>query len=362
MSLITPERKFNGVSHPPLMVDALANVHSHEREGEGVMRPLVEYALDGGSDVLLPMPNTKLGLITAAMVLEYIATLKRLVPEGRVMHFIPTMLATEQTSLDEYNRAADAGIIDVKFLPLKRTTNSDYGIRRYAKMLPHVKRCGVKKIKVHCHPENPWMRFSNDDAEFAFLPFMDMFLHETKATLIWEHGTDSRCIPFWKELALSKRFFVTLTAHHLATNKDDTFGDVRAICKPPIKNEGDRLRLIDLVAEDYPWVMAGADDAPHPIETKLKSEGQCSCGAFTSPFLHQLYAHALSDLLITHEGQLTYKQFTSGNARALHKLPSASRQVKLIWQPFEIPKLYPVGPWTVMPFGAGQSINYSLAA
>src|SRR3989338_3468158 len=126
-------------------VEAIAAVHSHIREGE-VVGPLIEQEIEGGADVIGPMPNTDKGLTTAKDVVRYIDEAKSLVPAGKVLHFVPIVMITELTTRE---------------------------------------------------------------AEFAFLPLALMFLQETKATIIWEHGTDARCIPFWEELAKETgRFFV----------------------------------------------------------------------------------------------------------------------------------------------------------
>lgn len=154
-------------------------------------------------------------------------------------------------------------------------------------------------------------------------------------------------------------FYVTLTAHHLATDEDATFGDVGATCKPPIKTRWDREQLVQLVAEDHPWVLAGADDAPHDVKAK-HVRGRCACGAYTAPFLLPLYAHALSSLLETPGGRMTFVNFVSNNARNVFNLPNRSRTYTLVNKQFTIPDFYEVGPWTVEPFWAGQTINWSL--
>ena len=236
-----------------LSVERICNVHSHLRESaeEEVMRALIALAIQGGADVVLPMPNTTVGLTTCEQVLEYNQKGRSFVPQGYSLTFIPTLMITETTPEDEVRKSTDAGIKDGKVFPRDRTTKSQNGVRDYARLIPKIRTCGKAGMKVHLHPEHPWMTFGNRDAEFIFLPIADMLLRETEATIIWEHGTDARCVPFWKEMAKTGRLFVTLTAHHLAGNEDQTFGDVRMVCKPPIKTELDRLGLIQFVAEDH---------------------------------------------------------------------------------------------------------------
>jgi dihydroorotase len=342
-------------------VEAMVNTHSHLREGNDIVRALVDYNMIGGADVILPMPNTKDGLKTIWEVLEYLQVLKEIREDasalGNIISYIPTMLLNEATSEHTLEEATPA-IKDVKLYPYLRTTNSEYGIRNYGQMMKLIKLCGKRGVKVHVHPEHPWMTYSSRDAEFAFLSIVKMFLEESEATIVWEHGTDARCIPFWKDMASTGRFFVTLTAHHLLTNEDAVFGDVRAVCKPPIKTDLDREHLVDLVRQNHSWVMAGPDDAPHPLEAKHVHEGKCACGAFYSPYLLQLYAQALSDILMKDKD--VFINFTSRNARKLHNLPEASQMYQLIRKPYKIPSTFKVGSWTVEPFWAGRTIDWSL--
>lgn len=337
-----------------------ANVHTHLREGD-VVGPLIEKTLEGGACALGPMPNTTKGLTTASSVTEYIRRAEQLVPKGRKLSFLPIVMVTEQTTEKEIDDCILAGIEDAKVYPRFRTTKSDNGVIHYGRLLPIVKYGGSVGMKFHFHPEHPSSTFPNRDAEFAFLPLARMFLEETRAIIIWEHGTDARAIPHWEEFAESNRFFVTLTAHHLATNEDETFGDIRATCKPPIKTEEDRRALIQLVGKGHSWVMAGADDAPHPKENKHVHEGRCACGAYTSPFLLLLYAHALGRDLLLRE-MPAVQDFLFYNAMRLHPQLRCATEVRWIKrEPFQIPLSYDIGPWKVESFWAGQVLDWSFA-
>ncbi|OGZ70646.1 MAG: hypothetical protein A3F47_00085 [Candidatus Staskawiczbacteria bacterium RIFCSPHIGHO2_12_FULL_38_11] len=340
-------------------VDALANPHTHLREGYGVMQSLVKKAIEGGADVLGPMPNTSEGLTDATQVRNYIETAK-IFADGNVT-FIPIVMVNERTNTYIIDQCVEQGIVDCKVYPLDRTTKSHNGVRNYHRLMDVVRHCGKVGMKCHFHPEHPSMNFDNRDAEFAFLPILDMFLNETEAIIVSEHGTDARCIIHWKEMAKSSRFFVTLTAHHLCTNEDETFGDVRAVCKPPIKTRMDQSSLIQLVKENNPWVLAGLDDAAHDAKAKHVNQGRCARGAYTAPFGLCLYAHALGDLLMSPEGIKTFVNFTGRNARALHGLRQSPRKVTLVKKPFLIPASYRIGTWWVEPFWAGREIDWTLS-
>lgn len=348
-------------------IDALANLHSHVREDQ-VLEALVRLVIQGGVDFVGPMPNLKDPLRNALLVMAYKRRIESLIPNGERLGILPIMQITEATTVSEIIEAVDAEIWDFKIYPRYRTTNSEYGVVRYHGVIGVIKEAAAivfkrtgKRIRIHVHPEHPQKTFTNRDAEFAFIPIAYMFLEATEAILVWEHGTDSRCIPHWKKMAKTGRFYVTLTAHHLATNEDETFGDVRATCKPSIKTETDQINLVDLVFEGHYWVIAAADDAPHDKHAKHKEEGRCDCGAYTAPFLALLYAHVLDRLLKTAKGRKIFINFTSRNARKLYGLPRASRTLKLVRKKFRIPLAYKAGQWTVMSFWANQELEYSFA-
>jgi dihydroorotase len=280
------------------------------------------------------------------------------------MAVIPFLMLTESTTRAMLEACAAIGIKDGKIYPKLRTTKSEHGVTNYAVMLNVVRWCGELGIKVHAHFEHPNMVHCNRDAEFLCLPIAELFLQNSAAIIVWEHGSDGRCVQVWKKFAsdYAGRFFVTITAHHLVWTEDDDHGDVRKVCKPSLKTQNDILALTTLIEEDHEWVMAGSDIAPHDSRFKHVSSGKCSCGEYTAPFIHPLYAHGLSRLFTTPRGVDVYVNFTSRNARKLHGLPASSRTVILAKAPFEIPSVYQVGYWKVEPPGAGDKISFSIVS
>jgi len=279
-------------------------------------------------------------------------------PDDKRVHFFKIVQITEKTTKADIDACIAVGIIDAKVYPKGRTTESHNGVSHYMRILEVVRYAGEQGMRIHFHPEHPSTLYDNRDGEFAFLPILDIFINETNATIIWEHGTDARCIPHWIEWAKTGRFFLTLTAHHLLANETNTYGDVGSACKPTYKLETDRQGLVWLVEKDYRWVMAGGDDAPHPKGKKHRI-GPCACGAYTAPFLLPLYAHALGHLLENEQGVAVFKNFTNRNASHLYGFPP-SGFVSLLRKPSLIPLCYTVGDWEVEPFWAGRTIDYCL--
>jgi dihydroorotase len=353
---------------PIITAETIPDLHVHLREdseeglnrGGSIVAGLLKLSAQGGADVLGAMPNTTVPLTTAQRVMEYYRYALSLAPRDKVNCLVPIVMLTEETTHMGLQVCRAAGIKDGKIYPHLRTTKAEHGVRHWGRMLQVVRGCGEFGIRVHGHFEDPSPQFSNRDAELACVAVARMFLEESDAVIVWEHGSDGRCVPHWKEMAKTGRFFVTITAHHLAANEDTAYGDVRAVCKPTIKTELDRLALVALVKENLSWVMAASDSAAHDIKAKHVHQGQCACGALTAPFLALLYAHTLSPLLQIPAGRETFLNFTSRNTRRLYGLPPG-RPLPIVASPFEIPLTYSVGPWTVEPFWAGKTLDYNFA-
>ena len=345
-------------------IPCLADPHVHLRQGD-VVAALLEYSVTGGADYVGAMPNTTPGLTTAEAVLEYEKNARRLLPAKSVgtLGIIKFLMLTESTTVGEIEKAAAAGIKNAKLYPLNRTTNSSEGIRNYFWMTELIEKCGEVGIMCHVHPEHPLLDISGRDAEYLFISYVDLFLEHTKATIVWEHGTDARCVPIWEKWAkqFPNRFYVTLTAHHLIFDDDMDHGDVTAVCKPPIMSKLDRHVLLDLIRKGYPWVMLGSDSAFHPSGRKNVDKGCCACGAFVAPFLAPLCAHALDDIISGPYGIGIFENFVSNNARRLHNLPSATRRIRLVREEWEVPLTYDVAGEQAFPFMRGQKLRWGFA-
>lgn len=359
----------NPTSNPTskvLTIDCLADPHVHLRQDPAVMSDLIKYSIEGGADYVGAMPNTTPGLTTAEGVLEYHALCKSLMvsKSSGTLGIIKFLMLTENTPIEEIERCVQAGIVNAKLYPLDRTTNSRDGIRNYHRMLPLVRKCGELGMMCHFHPEHPWLDISGRDAEHLFVPIVEMFLHDTQAKIVWEHGTDGRCARLWEIWAVRfpNRFFVTLTPHHLAYDDDMDHGDVTATCKPPIKSKDDRRTLVELVGRNYPWVMLGSDSAYHPRNKKHVDIGCCACGALTAPFLAALCAHALDEIISRPHGPGIFENFVSKNARRVHDLPGASKRITLVRDPWKVPFTYDVGGNEALPFMCGQEIKWQIKA
>src|SRR4051812_38766574 len=115
-----------------VIVEALANVHWHGRELGAVIQALIKESINGGVDVLAPMPNTLIPLTNAVRVINYVGTAEDYeVSRTAQMHFVPIVMLTEFTTREQLVECKRHNIYDGKIYPYLRTTQSESGVKRF---------------------------------------------------------------------------------------------------------------------------------------------------------------------------------------------------------------------------------------
>lgn len=334
------------------------NPHGHLRQ-DNLARHLAKFA-SHYYDAYLAMPNTQPGILTGAEAVSY----RNMLSEscGGKMQIIPTIKIREDTTPKMIREATSLGVHFGKVYPLGRTTHADDGVNKYTNLWSVFEAMEEFGMTALFHPTHPSKTFGNRDAEYAFIGIFGMIREKFPCLrMTWEHLSDHRCIPHLIAMHQShQNVFVTITAHHMFGNEDLHFGDVSAVCQPPIRTEEDRTGLNRFVMENHSWVMGGLDDAPHPIEKKHVI-GCCACGAFTTEAGTLLYATALSrlDLFDDAGGISIFERFVSINAANYFGIPVPTEKVSIEEETWTIPKEYRFGDTVVIPYGAGLHLPFS---
>jgi len=126
----------------------------------------------------------------------------------------------------------------------------------------------------------------------------------------------------------------TITPHHLYLTGDDSQRDPLAFCKPIPKKASDRDALVKAVCSGDTKFFFGSDSAPHPLESKLKTQSGevVPAGVFTQPFATQLVILALEEAIergVIKEDEVRQdrlEQFLSLSGRQYYKLPNPMNQ------------------------------------
>ena len=242
-------------------------------------------------------------------------------------------------------------ILSIKLYPAWITTNSE----GWAKDILSPKAKQVFKnmadlwIILNIHWE------TNDfvmDREKNFVPIYEKLAQDfPNLKIIMEHITTKESAELVQKY---DNLYATITLHHLYITLDDVAGwmlQPHLFCKPIAKRPQDREALLKLALSWNPKVMFGSDSAPHPQHAKEASH--CSAWVFTAPIALQL----LVQLFEENNALDNLEKFVSENAKNIYNLDNFSeKEIILEKKEFVIPEKY----WEVVPFMAGQKINWSI--
>jgi len=326
------------------------DLHVHLRQDE-LMKTAVAATEAGGVGRCLVMPNTRPPICTVDQALAYRDELRRV--NDRI-EYLMTLFLSAETTLQEVRRAVASGITGIKCYPQGVTTNSEHGVpdlARYGEVFAAMAAEGLV-LEIHgeiasCHAQDTCVL----NAEQHFLPELERLHGEfPELRIVLEHVTTAAAVAKVRELG--DTVAATITAHHLELVVDDWAGRNHNYCKPVAKFPSDRDALRDVVREGHPRFFLGSDSAPHPRTAKECAEA-CA-GVFTAPLLLPCLADTLDRLDCLDR----LSDFTSSFGRRFYGLSEANSGITLVREPWTVPDRY----GNVVPFRAGQTLNWSLRA
>jgi len=327
--------------------------HCHVRQDD-MMRVIVPQVRRGGIKRALIMPNTVPPITTVEMALDYQRQLTEIDPE---VEYFMTLYLTADLTPEMVEQAAAANIIGVKSYPAGLTTNSELGVKDYDIFDPVFAAMETHGLVLEVHGEVP----SNDEdnicvmnAERHFLPRLH-HIHEKFPNLkiVLEHTTTFEAIEAVKQCG--DNVGATITAHHLELTIDKVVGQPHHFCKPIAKYPRDRQALRDAVISGNPKFFLGSDSAPHPRDKKECSHA-CA-GVFTSGYLMPYLADTFDRLgcLDKLEG------FATIYGAAFYNKPRQTVMCKLVKGPIKVPEMIDPDAMKVVPFRAGETLQWSVA-
>ena len=175
--------------------------------------------------------------------------------------------------------------------------------------------------------------------------------------IVLEHITTSDSVDFVD--SCSDKVAATITAHHLLLNRGDLFdGGVRPhhYCLPILKRERHRLALIRAAVSSSPKYFLGTDSDPHDRHTK---EASCGCaGVYPAHAALVCYAAAFDSVGAMNK----LEDFASTFGARFYELPLNTGQIKLVRKEQKIPPEYGYSGGAIVPFRAGQNLDWSVEA
>jgi dihydroorotase len=290
--------------------------HLHLRDGAMLRAVLPESARHFGRAIV--MPNLVPPVVTAADARAYLSRIMQARPQGADFTPQMTLYLTEATDPDDVARAHAEGLVRaVKLYPAGATTNSQSGVRDFARVQPVLDRMAEIGLTLCVHGEVTDPAVDIFDREAVFLDgVLDPLRRRTPGLrVVMEHVTTTEGLAYVR--SGGPDIAGTITVHHLIINRNHILaGGIRPhyYCLPVAKREEHRLALRAAATSGEASFFLGTDSAPHPDHLK---EHPCGCaGCFTATNAMAILAHVFEE-----EGALDrLERFTSLNGAAFYGL------------------------------------------
>ncbi len=332
--------------------------HLHVRD-DAALHAVVPHTARRFGRALI-MPNLRPPVTTTAQALAYRKRILAAVPPVCVFEPLMSLYLTDNTPVDEIQRAVDSGsIIAAKLYPAGATTNSDAGVTSVEKIYAVLEKMASLGLTLCVHGEVTDSEVDIFDREQAFIdrvlaPLVTRF---PGLRIVFEHITTAGAADFVR--SAGDNVAATITAHHLLLNRNAIFnGGIRPhyYCLPVLKREAHRQALLAAATGGSGKFFLGSDSAPHARGAK---ETACGCaGCYTAFAGIELYAEAFETA-----GALDrLEAFASLNGPAFYRLPPNSDRITLVKSPWQAPENYDYLPEDpLVPLRAGMSVMWQLA-
>ncbi len=329
--------------------------HLHLRDGEALTSVAPFTAKQFARAII--MPNLNPPVTTVVMAVEYLDRILAAV-EGSDFEPLMTLYLTDNTSPDEIIAARKSCFIKgLKLYPAGATTNSDAGvtdIRNCDAALEEMQKSGLPLL-IHGEVTDPQVDVFDRESVFIDKILQPLRQRFPELKIVFEHITTKEAADF--VLQSGDNIGATITPQHLLFNRNALFqGGLQPhnYCLPVLKRDIHQQALLAVIRSGNNKFFLGTDSAPH---AKHKKESACGCaGIFSAHAAIEIYTS-----IFEQQGALDkLEAFASFNGPDFYGLPRNSKTITLIKEEWQIPDEYPLGADKLVPFLAGQTINWKL--
>jgi dihydroorotase len=269
--------------------------HLHLRDGE-MMKTILPHTASVFARAIV-MPNLKSPIISLEDLINYRKRIIETVPLNCKFEPLMTIYLTENHSVEDIENFAKSGLVKaIKLYPSSATTNSEYGISNFDKIIPTLYAIAQTKIPLLLHGESADAKIDVFDREKHFIDtILSKKLMKVKGLkIVLEHVTTKEGVDFVLE---NENIAATITAHHLLMNRNAIFdGGINPhnYCLPVFKSEKHRQALLEAISKkNSNKFFLGTDSAPHPKNQKENSGGYA--GIYSAFAAIPFYAEAFEE-------------------------------------------------------------------
>jgi dihydroorotase len=341
------------------------DMHLHVREGARMQSVVPHTARQFARAIV--MPNTSPFIVNVTDARVYHDEILQAVPGG--MQFAPLMTLYLQTTMtpDTIRAAKKSGFVHgIKMYPHGATTNSHGGVVNVRDVYDqlHVMEEVDMPLLIHGESADALVDVFHRENVFYRDAFEWLTATFPKLRIVFEHITTTAAVRWIVNAPAYVRIGATITAQHLLVNRNYLLGGMlrpHAFCKPILKEEADRVVLLEAATSGNPRFFLGTDSAPHAQhgEPNKAKEVDCGCaGCFTAHAALELYAEAFDSV-----GQIDrLGDFASKFGAAFYELPPNTGSVTLERQSWKAQSHYVFGRDIVVPFRQEVDLQWKIVA
>lgn len=332
--------------------------HLHLRDGALLAAVLPHTAARFARAVVMPNLSPPIATTTAAVAYRERILAAR--PAGSQFEPLMTLYLTDNTPAAEIRRARESGlVVGVKLYPAGATTNADSGvtdISRCAGAIEAIEETGLV-LQVHGEVTAPEVDVFDRERVFIDQVLVPLIERHPRLKVVLEHVTTADGVEFVR--SARPGIAATITPQHMLLNRNALFtGGLRPhhYCLPVLKAEQHRLAVLGAATSGEERFFLGTDSAPH---TRRSKESDCGCaGIFSAPVGIEAYAEAFEAA-----GALPrLEAFASEHGARFYGLPLNDEEVVLEKRDWRPPAEYVAGDDRLVPFRAGETTHWALAA
>jgi len=331
--------------------------HLHLRDGD-ILNSVAPFTAKQFGRAIV-MPNLNPPVTTVVLAVEYLDRILAAV-DGTEFEPLMTLYLTDNTPPEEIIAARKSCFIKgLKLYPAGATTNSDAGvtdIRNCDAALEEMQKAGLPLL-VHGEVTDPQIDVFDREKVFIDQILQPLMQRFPELKIVFEHITTKEAADFVKQAG--DNIGATITPHHLLFNRNALFqGGLQPhnYCLPVLKRDIHQHALLEVIRSGNNKFFLGTDSAPH---TKHKKETACGCaGIFSAHAAIEIY----TSIFEQQDALDKLEAFASFNGPDFYGLPRNSKTITLIKEDWQIPDEYPLGTDKLVPFLAGQTINWKLAS
>ncbi|PNU29486.1 dihydroorotase [Serratia marcescens] len=330
--------------------------HIHLRDDE-MLKTVVPYTSQVFGRAIV-MPNLVPPVTTVAAARAYRDRILAAVPQGHNFTPLMTCYLTNSLAASELVNGFEQGVFTAaKLYPANATTNSSHGVSDVTGIYPlfeQMQKIGMPLL-IHGEMTDPAVDIFDREARFIEQVMEPIRQHFPELKIVFEHITTKEAAQY---VQAGNRFLgATITPQHLMFNRNHMLvGGIRPhlFCLPILKRNVHQEALRQAVASGSDRFFLGTDSAPH---LKHRKESSCGCaGCFNAPNAIPAYAAVFEQL-----GALEhFEAFCSLNGPRFYGLPLNEDFIELQRVPTTQPEEIALGNESVIPFLAGETLNWSL--